>query len=158
MKRRHACSAAQSCLTLWPHGLRPTRLLCPWDSPGKKTGVGCHFLLQGIFLTQGSNLDLLHCRKVLSRVGSWDRERERHVKYVRPVGCVRHGGSGAPNPLNEGLHFNKITKWLTYRLKHEQPGPKQFQLATLPVSFDPMFVLLGPVKPTFSSVSLKSVR
>ena len=32
----------------------------PWDSPGKNTGVGCHFLLQGIFLTQGSNLHLLH--------------------------------------------------------------------------------------------------
>ena len=35
-------------------------LLCPWDSPGKNTGVGCHSLLQGIFLTQGSNLCLLH--------------------------------------------------------------------------------------------------
>ena len=35
------------------------RLLCPWDSPGKNTGVGCHALLQGIFLTQGSNLHLL---------------------------------------------------------------------------------------------------
>ena len=29
-----------------PHGLQPTRLLCPWDSPGKNTGVGCHFLFQ----------------------------------------------------------------------------------------------------------------
>ena len=34
---------------------QPARLLCPWDSPGKTTGVGCHALLQGIFLTQGSN-------------------------------------------------------------------------------------------------------
>ena len=33
----------------------PTRLLCPWGFPGKNTGVGCHFLLKGIFLTQGSN-------------------------------------------------------------------------------------------------------
>ena len=38
-----------------PHGLQPDRLLCPWDSLGKNTGVGCHFLLQGIFPTQGSN-------------------------------------------------------------------------------------------------------
>ena len=38
----------------------PTRLLCPWDFSGKNTGVGCHFLLQGILLTQGSNLHLLH--------------------------------------------------------------------------------------------------
>ena len=37
----------------------------PWDSPGKNTGVGCHFLLQGIFLTQGSNPHLLHCRWIL---------------------------------------------------------------------------------------------
>ena len=33
--------------SLWPHGLWPTRLLCPWDFPGKNTGVGCYFLLQG---------------------------------------------------------------------------------------------------------------
>ena len=36
------------------------RLLCPWDSPGKNTRVGCHALLQGIFPTQGSHLCLLH--------------------------------------------------------------------------------------------------
>ena len=34
---------AQSCLTLRPRGLQPARLLCPWDSPGKSAGVGCHF-------------------------------------------------------------------------------------------------------------------
>ena len=50
---------------LQPHRLQPTELLCPWDSPGKKTEVGCHFLLQGIFLTQGSNPCLLHCRRIL---------------------------------------------------------------------------------------------
>ena len=37
----------QSCPTLWPCGLQPARLLCPWDSPGKITGVDCHLLLQG---------------------------------------------------------------------------------------------------------------
>ena len=40
--------------------LFPARLLCPWGSPGKNTGVGCHFLLQEIFPTQGLNLCLLH--------------------------------------------------------------------------------------------------
>ena len=50
------------------HGLKPARRLCPWDSLGKNTGVGCHFLLQGIFLTQGSNLGLLNCRKILYRL------------------------------------------------------------------------------------------
>ncbi|KAB0369703.1 hypothetical protein FD755_018696, partial [Muntiacus reevesi] len=37
----------------------PTRLLCPWDSPGRNTGVGCHILLQGIFPTEESNLESL---------------------------------------------------------------------------------------------------
>ena len=55
----------QSCPILWPHGLQPARLLCPWDSPGKNTGVGCHFILQGTFLTQVLNLGLLHCRQIL---------------------------------------------------------------------------------------------
>ena len=50
---------------LQPHELQPTRLLCPWDFPGKNSGVGCHFLLQGIFLTQDSNTCLLYCRWIL---------------------------------------------------------------------------------------------
>ena len=40
---------------LQPYGLEPAQLLCPWGSPGKNTGGGCHFLLQGLFPTQGSN-------------------------------------------------------------------------------------------------------
>ena len=45
--------------SLRPHRLQPARLLCPWDSPGKNTGVGCHALLQGIFP------GLPHCRQSL---------------------------------------------------------------------------------------------
>ena len=44
-------SVIKACPTLGPHGLEPTRLLCPWNFPSKNTGVGCHFLLQGIFPT-----------------------------------------------------------------------------------------------------------
>ena len=47
-------------LALRPHGPQPSGLLCPWDSRGKNTGVGCYALLQGIFWIQGSNLCLLH--------------------------------------------------------------------------------------------------
>ena len=50
---------------LQPHGLQPARLLCPWNSPGKNTGVDCHFLLQGIFPTQELNQGLLNCRQIL---------------------------------------------------------------------------------------------
>ena len=45
--------------------LKHSGLLCPWDSPDKDTGVGCHSLLQGIFPTQGSNPGHPHCRRIL---------------------------------------------------------------------------------------------
>ena len=61
----HEIFQASILESLWPHGLQPTRLLCPCDFPGKDTGVGCHFLLQGIFPTQGSNPGLLYCRQIL---------------------------------------------------------------------------------------------
>ena len=54
------CLVTQPYPTLRPHGLQPTSLLCPWDLPGKKPRAGCHFQLQGIFQTQGSNPRLLH--------------------------------------------------------------------------------------------------
>ena len=63
-------SHVQLCAILWTAA---ARLLCPWDSPGKKIGVGCHSLLQGIFPTQGLIPGLLHCRQILyqlSHLGS----------------------------------------------------------------------------------------
>ena len=54
--------------SLWSHGLRPARLLCPWDSPGKNPGVGCHALLQG---------------------SSWPRD-QTHVSYISCTGKLYH--------------------------------------------------------------------
>ena len=67
----HACESV-SCLVLSNscdpmNYIQPARLLCPWNSPGKNTGGGCHFLFQGIFPTQGLSPDLLHCRQILYR-------------------------------------------------------------------------------------------
>ena len=45
-----------------------TRLLCPWDLPGKNTAVGCHYLFQGVFLTQGSNPGLLRADSLPSEI------------------------------------------------------------------------------------------
>ena len=63
------CARAWACLvtfnSLRPHGLWPTKLLCPRDSPGMNTRVGSRSLLEGIFPTQGLNLGLLHCRRIL---------------------------------------------------------------------------------------------
>ena len=54
------CASSVMSGSLQHHGLQLTRLLCPWNFPGKDTGEGCHFLLQRIFQTQGLNLHLLH--------------------------------------------------------------------------------------------------
>ena len=63
----------QWCPTLlWPHGLQPARLLCPWDFPGQNIGVGCHFLLQETFWTKGSNLHLLLDRWILHHCTIWE--------------------------------------------------------------------------------------
>ena len=62
----NVCLAAQLCPTLvQPHRLQPARLLCPWDFPGKNTGVGCHFLLQGIFPTRDWTQVSCICRWIL---------------------------------------------------------------------------------------------
>ena len=53
--------------------------LCSWDFPGKNTGVGSHFLLQGIFLTQGSNPGLLHCRQILYQ---WRYQGSPQSNYI----------------------------------------------------------------------------
>ena len=57
----HACCMLSCSVvsdSMWPHGLQPTRLLCPWDFPGKSTRVGYHALFEGIFPTQGWNTHL----------------------------------------------------------------------------------------------------
>ena len=66
------CSVMSS--SLQSHGLQPARLLCPWNFPGKNTGVGCHFLLQGIFPTQGFILNVLHLlhRQILYHCTTWE--------------------------------------------------------------------------------------
>ena len=89
---------AQSCLTLCdPMDCSPARLLCPWGSPGKNTGVGCHFLLHRIFPTQGSNPRLLHCRETLYHwatwnfpiSGIWAGEKDSRKKRQAQVGLWR---------------------------------------------------------------------
>ena len=78
---------------------------CPWSSPGKDTGVGCHFLLQGIFLIQGLNPGLLHCRKILywlSYQGS-PRTREEATQWVE----------GEQEEIHRGSNIRRVTGGLT---------------------------------------------
>ena len=56
-----AAKSLQSCPTLWPHKQQPNRLSHPWDSPGKNTGVGCHFLLQCMKVKSESEVTQSSC-------------------------------------------------------------------------------------------------
>ena len=74
--------------SLWPHGLQPTRLLCSWDSPDKNTGVGSYFLLRGMFLTQGSNPGLLHCRQILYHLSHQKAPRYVYFTIILSKRCA----------------------------------------------------------------------
>ena len=79
----------QPCLTTpWTIA---SKLLHPWDFPGKSTGVGCHFLLQGTFQTQGSNLALLHCRQTLLHISH--QESLRVGDYSGPTQIIQDNHS-----------------------------------------------------------------
>ena len=76
-----SCSVVS--VSLPPHGLQPPRLLRLrlWDFPGKSTGVGCRFLLQRIFPTQGLNPGLPHCRQMLYPLSHQGSPCQREPKY-----------------------------------------------------------------------------
>ena len=65
------------------------RLLCPWNFPGNSTGVGCHSLLQGIFLTQGCNTGLPQCRQTLDRVSHWGSTRSQTTVGELEADCIQ---------------------------------------------------------------------
>ena len=108
-----------SCLvvssSLRPCGLEPTRLLCPWNSPGKNTEVGCHFLLQGVFRTQGSNPGLKPRSPTL----------QADCLLAEPPGKPKNTGMGSLSLLrgifltqksNQGLlHCRQILYQLSYQ-------------------------------------------
>ena len=110
---------AQSRLTLFdpmdscPPGSSVHEILYPWDSPVKHTGVGGHFLLQGIFLTQGSNPHLLH-RQVdslpLNHLGSHagaiavDKQK---LQELNEMGWCLGQGTGKPKQENNEERYTR---------------------------------------------------
>ena len=102
---------AQSHPTLlWSHGLYPARLHCPQNSPGMNTGVGSHSLNQGIFPTQGSNLDLQQCGQILYHLS--------HQESFLPNNCEI-------TLLDGRIHFStectlkhlRMNKWLIANIR-----------------------------------------
>ena len=107
------------------YGLQSTRLLCPWDSPGKKAGVGCHALLQGIFLTQESNpcfLCLLHWQvgslplAPPGKLNGYLREGKWERGHVQGKNAMERRGLGSHRPRNH----QKLERLEHTLLKHLQ--------------------------------------
>ena len=104
-----------------PHRLQPIRLLPPWNFPGKSTGVGCHFLLHGIFPAQGSNPGLPHCRQILFTIWAtrvtyiwniyvciWSSMCAQSCPTLyHPVNCSPPGSSV------HGISQARILEWVT---------------------------------------------
>ena len=130
-----ACSVVSN--SLQPHGLQPTRLLCPWNFPGKNTGASCHFLPQ-IFLTQGLNprllcllqwqacslpaepLHVIMCCVVLSHSvvsDSLGPHGLQSIRFLCPWGVSRQEcWSGLPCPL---LGHTSVQTHRVYNIKSE---------------------------------------
>ena len=115
------CVCARTCsvtsimsVSMRPHELQPTRLLCPWNSPGKNTAMGCHALLQGIFPIQVSNSHLLHCR--------W-------IPY--PLSHLR-----SPKQTYYCLFYKKYIIWINVNIP-----PRGFNLLFLHSNFQPQLFL-----------------
>ena len=82
--------------SLVPNGLQPARFLCPWNLPGKNTEMSCHLLLQGIFLTEGSNPRLLHLLP-------WQRDS-------LPMHHLERPSTSSTNSKNSHTYAHHITK------------------------------------------------
>ena len=124
---KHAAAAKllQSCPTLRPHRRQPTRLPRPWDSPGKNTGVGCHFLLQCMKVRGESEVsqscptlrDSMDCSLPGSSIHGIFQAR------VLEWGAMRWGGRGtqfSPRRQHVGLAFcnfsSLLQKWMIFIL------------------------------------------
>ena len=99
-----------------PHGLQPTRLLCPWNSLGQDTGVGSLSLFQGIFPTHRLNLDLLHCRQILYQLS---HKRSPRIAYPFLQGIF------STQESNQGLlHCRQILYQISYPFSRGSSQPR----------------------------------
>ena len=109
------CVCARALCSVMSDSLQPHGPICPWDFLGKNTGVGCHFLFQWIFLTQGSNLCLLHCRWILYPWATGEDQfmvQFSSVQFSRSVVSdslrpheLQHARPPCPSPT-PGVHSN----------------------------------------------------
>ena len=115
------CARARALSHVWLQGLYPTRLLCPWNFPGKNAGMCCHFLLQGIFPTQGPSSCLLH----------WQAGSSLPASSGKPWWCVvtakqegryRRGDVNQSNVFSRiasGLNWSEHVCWIVFYSEHK---------------------------------------
>ena len=144
--------------SLWPHGLQPVRLLCPWDSPGKNAGVGCHALLQGIFPTQGSDphlLRLLHWQVVSLPLmppgksnslcsSKQNLQMSRKQKWKHSLGSVWHGLLGR-------IWGSKSALTVLTKLKILLPSPEPLTMKCMQVECQKRIMQISQQHFLFSS-------
>ena len=105
--------------SVWPHRQQPTRLPCPWDSPGKNTGVGCHFLLHAWRWKMKV--------KSLSRVRLWATPQTAAYQAPPSMGFSRQeywSGVPSPSPKQLSLGITKFTK-LINQFTSPEMNPKE---------------------------------
>ena len=96
--------------SLQPNGLWPTRLLHPWDFPGKSTGVGCHFLLhhyRELECKSRKSRNTRSNRKIWPWTTEWSRAK---ANRILPRECTGHSKHPLPNTEEKTLHMD-ITRW-----------------------------------------------
>ena len=125
---------------------KPARFLCLWNSPGKNTGVGGHFLLQKIFLTQGLNPGLPHCRRILYCQDT----REAQFGYWKPKSHLSkwEWPSAVPVPINMNFFSRGLLSRQMVWLFITRISPKTQDPSTL-YEKCPLFKLHGSMNPLF---------
>ena len=113
-----SCSVVSGSLRF--HGLQPARLVCPWNSPGKNTGVGSHTLLQGISPTQRLNLDFLHFRQILYHLSH--QGRLKFMYSVIKQSSTKIYGILLVIALNLYIHLKRINIFIIVRLSIQNYG------------------------------------
>ena len=118
------CLVTKSCPTL--HDPMDCRLLCPWDSPGKNTRVGGHFLLQEIFPTQGLNPCLL--RLLHWQVDSLPHSHQGSLPYPSCGEGWFSAGSSFPEQGGVGVLWGRGGRggvsWPLLSLEHRAGSPR----------------------------------
>ena len=103
-----------SCVWLFVTPWYSTRLLYPWNIPGKDTGVGCHFLLQGIFLTQELNWVSYIGKQILYHCAIWEAHIQVYLGDTAryPVSCSSRYCRYVPDHCNKAIISVKQVTWV----------------------------------------------